>query len=122
MHVMKYAFVTSGMESSQSFTGCCVCTHCWSGGRVYDGYRRFLADGSRGRCRRLRYKGHVYEYTSECVRTKPRYRDTGFVRLAVAFARQRKAPYMGHKIAPMLSLWPGFDWTRHNIPDMMHGS
>lgn len=88
---------------------------------MYDGYRRFLADGSRGRRRRVRYKGHFYEYTCECVRTQPKYRDTEFVRLAIAFAQQRKSPYMGHKITPMLSLWPGFDWARHNIPDMMHG-
>ena len=112
---------TSGMESVQSFTGCCVCTHCWSRMRVYDGYRRFLADGSRGRRRLVHYGGHVYEYTRECVRPKPKYRDTEFARLAVAFAKQRDSPYMGHKIPPMLSCWTGFDWRRYNIPDMMHG-
>ena len=27
---------------------------------------------------------------------------------------------MGHKSKPLLSLWPGFDWRRHNVPDWMH--
>ena len=112
--------VFSGMESALSFTGCCVCTHCWSSGRVYDGYRRFLGDGSRGRRRQVQYAGFCYEYTSECTRSKPRYRDNNFVRAATAFAKQRRAPYLGHKFTPMLSTWTGFDWHRHNIPDMMH--
>lgn len=109
-----------GMESALSFTGCPICTHCWSGGRVYDGYRRFLTPDSRGRRRRLRYQGYWYEYTRECSRLAPTYRDNKFVRTAVAFAKQRKAPYLGHKSTPLLSKWPGFDWRRMNIPDMMH--
>lgn len=87
---------------------------------MYDGYRRFLGDGSRGRRRQVQYAGFCYEYTSECTRSKPRYRDNNFVRAATAFAKQRRAPYLGHKFTPMLSTWPGFDWRRHNIPDMMH--
>ena len=111
-----------GMESVSSFTGCHVCTHCWSGGNVYDGYRRFLDQTSRGRRRFVRHAGHVYEYTAACTRSEPRYRNNEFVRNAVAFAKQRDAPFMGHKSTPLLSLWPEFDWRRHNIPDLMHGT
>lgn len=108
------------MESSVSFTGCCVCTHCWSTHRNYDGYRRFLARGSRGRQREVMYGGHRYEYAASEARPVPKYRTNDFVRSATAFAKQRGAPYMGHKHAPLLSLWPGYDWRRMNIPDVMH--
>lgn len=110
----------TGMQTCSSFTGCCVCTHCWSTGRNYDGYRRFLVPGSRARQRRVTHSGHVYEYAKECTRSSPTYRDNKFVRSATAFAKQRRAPYMGHKITPLLSLWPGFDWRRMNVPDVMH--
>ena len=110
-----------GMESSQSFTGCCVCTHCWSGGKIFDGYRRFLEPNSRGRQARVRHGGHVYEYCTEATRLKPKYRDNAFVRKACAFVKQRNHPFMGHKCAPLLSRWPDFDWRRLNIPDLMHG-
>ena len=112
---------STGMQSASSFTGCCVCTHCWSCDRVYDGYRRFLVINSRGRQSRVTYQGHVYEYTKECTRPDPQYRDTAFARTASAFAKQRRAPFMGHKDQPLMSLWPGFDWRRMNVPDVMHG-
>ena len=110
----------SGMQAVSSFTGCCVCTHCWSTQHNYDGYRRFLDSGSRGRRRRVVYRGYTYEYFKECTRPAPKYRDTQFVRLATAFAKQRDAPYMGHKHVPLLSMWPGYDWRRMNVPDVMH--
>ena len=100
----------AGMKSAVSFTGCCVCTHCWSCGRIYDGYRRFLVSGSRGRQQQVQYSGHLFEYTNECTRPNPRYRDNEYVRSATAFVKQREAPFMGHKFPPLLSLWPGFDW------------
>ena len=61
-HNKVVVLVVAGMQSAQSFTGCCVCTHCWSAHKMYDGYRRFLARESRGRQRRVRYGGFVYEY------------------------------------------------------------
>lgn len=108
------------MEAVSSFTGCCVCTHCWSTHHVYDGYRRFLVTGSRGRQRRVMYRGCTYEYAKECTRPAPKYRDTQFVRYATAFVKQRGAKYMGHKQSPLLSRWPGYDWRRMNVPDVMH--
>jgi len=58
-----------GMQTCSSYQGCPVCTHTWTKGSVLertqvvcDGYRRFLRAGSRGRRRRVHYKGHVYQY------------------------------------------------------------
>ena len=53
-------------------------------------------------------------------RDKATYRDMSFVIKATAFAEQRGRCYMGHKHKPLLSLWPGFDWRRLNVPDVMH--
>lgn len=59
----------SGMESALAYQGCPACTHTWSKGSIvgqtaciYDGYRRFLPQGSRARRRRFRHGGFVYEY------------------------------------------------------------
>ena len=117
-----------GMESCASYTSCCVCTHCFSPGigtakkLIFDGYRRFLNIGSRGRRRRVLYDGESYEYHQVCDRPKPRMRDDEFVRAAVAFAKQRGNPFMGHKSVPLLSKLPGFSWYRINTPDVMHGT
>ena len=117
-----------GMESCASYTSCCVCTHCFSPGIgaatkcIFDGFRRFLNTGSRGRNRRVRYDGEIYEYHKACDRRKPRMRDDEFVRTAVAFAKQRGNPFMGHKSVPLLSNFPGFSWYRINTPDAMHGT
>ena len=117
-----------GMQNCSSYTPCCVCTHSMSPGIgtstqcIFDGYRRYLRVGSRGRRRRVTYEGHVYEYYQEERRPKPKIRDMESVRTGVAFAKQRSAPFLGHKSLPMLSLWPGFAWYRMNIPDVMHGA
>ena len=116
-----------GMQACTSYTPCCVCEHCFSPGIgaatqcVFDGYRRYLNPRSRGRRRRVVFDGILYEYYQAESRPKPRVRNDETVRLGVAFARQRDAPFLGHKSLPMMSLWPGFAWYRMNIPDVMHG-
>lgn len=116
-----------GMQACQAYTPCCVCKHCFSPGIgvstkcLFDGYRRFLRVGSRGRRRRVVFDGHTYEYYQVSTRPPPQIRDDEFVRVAVAFAKQRAAPYLGHKTLPLLSKWPGYSWYRLNAPDMMHG-
>ena len=102
-----------GMQGCKGYTHCCVCKHVFSPGigaatqLLFGGYRRYLNDGSRGRLARVRFKGHVYEYRDDCTRAKPAFRDDISVRNAVAFARQRNHPYMGHKALPLLARWPG---------------
>ena len=117
-----------GMQGCKGYTHCCVCKHCFSPGihsarqLIFDGYRRFLNDNSRGRAKRVQYAGHVYEYSKDCTRPKPRLRNNASVRTAVAFSTQRNHPFMGHKSLPLLARWPGFDWYRMNVPDLMHGT
>ena len=50
----------------------------------------------------------------------PKTRDDDFVRKAVALASDAK-PFAGHKTTPLLARWPGFDWIRYNVPEIMHG-
>ena len=117
-----------GMESCSSYTPCCVCTHCFRPGvgsatkLIFDGYRTYLGMNSRGRRRRVGFRGHLYEYYRECTRQPPKIRDNKSVRDAIAFARHRKSPYMGHKDLPLISRVPGFDWYRMSPPDWMHGA
>ena len=117
-----------GMQGCKAYSHCCVCKHVFSPGippskqLVFDGYRRFLNGQSRGRRRHVRHAGLLYEYASESSRGKPLLRDNESVRIAVAFAKQRQAPFMGHKSRPLLSRWPGFDWYRLNDPELMHGT
>ena len=117
-----------GMQGHMGYTSCCVCKHCFSAGIGtaktcnFDGYRRFLKRGSRGRRKRVHYCSHTYEYEDDETRLKPKFRDDTFVRTAVAFVKQRHAPFLGHKGTPMLARWPGFNWYRMNPPDIMHGT
>ena len=117
-----------GMEACNSYTPCCVCKHCFRPGigsakkLIFDGYRTFLSPRSRGRRRRVGFRGHVYEYYRVCARPQPETRSNQFVRDAVAFAQHRRAPYLGHKAIPLISRLPGFDWYRINTPDWMHGA
>ena len=117
-----------GMESCSSYTGCCVCKHCFSPGvgsatkLIFDGYRSFLGLQSAGRRSRVVYRGNTYQYHRACTREPAELRDDEFVRDAVAFARHRQAPYLGHKTLPMISRWPGLSWYRVNTPDFMHGT
>ena len=116
-----------GMEGHMTYTSCCVCKHCFSPPIpprtkcCFDGYRRFLAIASRGRQRRVVYQGSVYEYRGVATRNKPEIRDDEFVRAAVAFAKQRRAAYLGHVSLPLLACLRGQQWYRLNIPDLMHG-
>lgn len=115
-----------GMSGHSSYTACCVCRHCFSAAIppatqcLFDGYRRWLHPRSRGRQTRVQYKRQIYQYATVETRAKPPLRDNNFVRTAVAFAKQRGLPYLGHKNLPLLSRWCGFDWYRMNAPDFMH--
>lgn len=58
-----------GMQACQAYQSCWVCTHSWSPGRLvgrrqclFDGYRVFLAPGSRARRQTFRYKGRKYQF------------------------------------------------------------
>lgn len=117
-----------GFQGHMGYTSCCVCKHCFSPGIgtsktcIFDGYRNFLQTASRGRRRRVQYRGQQFEYSCDATREKPQLRDDSFVRSAVAFVKQRKSPYMGHKSVPLLSKFPGYSWYRMNMPDLMHGN
>lgn len=117
------------MQTCQSYQGCPICLSVWSPGRLvrrtqclYDGYRQFLAPGSRARQKSFTRKRHTYEYRCVETRTKPRYRDDEFVKSAVALATNAQ-PFCGHKPqVPLLAGWPGWSWRRTNTPEPMHGS
>lgn len=115
-----------GMQSSAAYQSCCVCTHSWSEGLVkkciYDGYRRFLSETSRARQREFRFRGITYEFRKVEHLVAPRLRNNQFVREAVAVANETGEPFLGHKCMSMLTAWPGFQWRRMNIPDLMHDS
>ena len=58
-----------GMQACQAYQSCWVCTHSWSPGRlvgrrqcIFDGYRAFLAPGSRARRQTFTYKGNKYQF------------------------------------------------------------
>ena len=113
------------MQTCQAYQACPVCTHAFSKpltrGVVADGYRSFLPSRSAGRARRVRYKGHIYEYKDVERRPKPKYRSTEFVKQVLSIATS-KNPVLGHKTAPLLCRWPGFDWRRVICtPEAMHG-
>ena len=68
----------------------------------------------------------IYPTTHTCLRDvetrqKPRYRDDDFVRDAVAIATKTH-PFAGHKTAPLLARWPGYNWYRMNVVEIMHGT
>ena len=80
-----------------------------------------LAAGSRGRQRRFRFKGHVYQFKNACDTPTPQRRTNELVKQSVTVARSFKLKaFLGHKMMPMQSEWPGFDWQNHCIPDLMH--
>ena len=115
-----------GLKSCQAYQSCCVCLHTWSEGLqrgcIADGYRRFLADGSRARQRQFRFSGHVYQY--KCTEVRPQncvLRSNASVNTAMSVIQVSGQPYLGHKYEPLASCWPDFDWYRYNVPDLMHG-
>ena len=121
--LINYVFV-AGMQACQAYQSCASCTHSWSApmshGCVYDGVRSFLPSDSPGREQRVEYAGHVYEYKEKCDRLRPKRRDTAFVKLILSLARPQN-PVLGHKFAPLISRWPGFDWRRVIcVPELMH--
>ena len=89
---------------------------------MYDGYRRFLQEGSRGRQRVVHYAGEMYEYRDRETRPTPKMRDDSFVRACVTAAQRLRQPIVGHKHVPLLANWPGYNWYRLNTTtDWMHG-
>ena len=117
---------TTGMQHNQAYQSCCVCTHAFTPGLVracdFDGFRRFLAVTSRGRMRRLRSNGQTYEFSEVERRPPAQHRDTKFVRECLQAGRQLRMNLLGHKHAPLIAKWPGFDWWRVNVPELMHDS
>lgn len=112
------------MQACQAYQSCATCTHSWSPpisrGCVYDGVRCFLPSDSPSREQRVEYAGHVYEYKGRCDRPKPKCRNTAFVNAILGLASP-KNPVLGHKCAPLISRWPGFDWHRVIcVPELMH--
>ena len=119
--------LNTGMQTCQAYQGCPTCTHSWSPGSliprkqcVYDGYRRFLCAGSRGRKKTFKYQGAWYQFRCVETRPKPTTRDDVFVRKAVSLGSEKK-PFAGHKSAPLLARWPDFSWYRMNVVELMHG-
>ena len=117
------------MTTCSSYQGCPACTHrCTKGtlvnrGHVIcDGFRRYLCPHSRARQTRLRYRGHVYQYRNEETRSPPTTRDDNFVRKAVGMAAAGGRPFVGHKSEPLPARWPGFNWWRWNVSEIMHGN
>ena len=55
------------------------------------------------------------------TRGKPQERTAEFVRVATTFARRRRHPFLGHKMEPLQSQWPGFDFYRYTPGEPMHG-
>ena len=126
-----------------------MCLHSFSPGVAgtrkvtYDGYRRFLAAESRARQKSFRFRGVTYQFKyghncvcyllhvnylymlfdrDVCAREDPRYRDTALARSALMVARRRRLEqFLGHKYVPLVANWPGFDFTRYNVPELMHG-
>lgn len=124
--ILNYMCSVAGMQTCQAYQSCPTCTHSWSPplgprrGCVYDGVRSFLPPDSPGREQRVEYAGHVYEYKNKCDRPEPKYRDSTFVQAVLSIATPRN-PVLGHKVAPLISSWPGFDWSRVLcVPELMH--
>ena len=117
-----------GMQACQAYQSCWACTHAWTPGSlvkrkqcIFDGFRRFLKPGSRGRQKTFVYKGGKYEFRNVSVRPQPRYRDEQFVRVAVSLATTSQ-PFCGHKYVPLMAKWLSFNWYRFGIPEPMHGN
>ena len=109
-------------------SACCVCTHKWTSGLTgtkccYGGYRTLLPPGSRGRQKRLGHGGNTYEYEDVEARPTPQLRTNRLARecLTVVDTIGLDA-CMGHKHAPLVASWPGFDWARYIPPELMHDS
>lgn len=110
-----------------AYQGCPVCLHAFSSGDelkqtkcVCDGYRRFLAENSRGRRRELHHRGNVYQYGTIETRPSPVYRDNELAEKACAFAARIGSSFLGHKRVPLTAAWPGFDLHRYCPGEMMH--
>ena len=114
------------MTTCSSYQGCPTCTHRWTKGTllnvICEGFRRYLWPRARDRQTRFRYRGHLYQYRNEETRSAPTIRDDNFVRMAVGIAADGGRPFVGHKSEPLPARWPGFNWWRWNVSEIMHGN
>ena len=55
------------------------------------------------------------------TRGKPQERTAEFVRVATTYATRRRHPFLGHKMEPLQSQWPGFDFYRYTPGEPIHG-
>ena len=112
-----------------AYQSCPLCLHSWTAGAtldqtkcVFGGYRRFLSADSPARAETFRHRGMLYEYGYVERRDQPKKRTNEIVRAAATFATQRKVPFLGHKCLPLVSRFPGFDFTRYNPGELQHGT
>ncbi len=116
------------MESATSLEGNCpMCQNTWTEAVTgtqccFGGYRKFLTPGSRGRQRRVRVHGHIYEYARDEPAPPPPKRSNGFARRCLAISEAIGRAYRGHKFTPLPARWAGFEWIRFISLDFMHGN
>ena len=55
------------------------------------------------------------------TRQEPQCRTEDFVRVANIVAKTTGRPFLGHKIPPLPSRWPEFNFYRYNPGEVMHG-
>lgn len=89
---------------------------------IFGGYRKFLFMGSKGRWQNVQSGGHTYQFShaEDLPAPEPRTLRSTIQSLRCVEAVGR--PYRGHKFAPLLAQWPGFDWYRYNGPELAHGN
>jgi len=118
----------TGMQATTSYNGaCCVCEHKWTPGVTgtkctFGGYRTLLPVGSLGRGSRVQAGGHTYEFAAEEVRPAAPLRSVTSARRHLSVVEALGEPCGGHKHAPLMSRYPGFDWGRMTPPELAHDS
>ena len=107
-------------------SACCVCKHQWRAGLTgtqccFDGYRQLLPLGSAGRRERIQSGGHTYEFEAPETKPTPGQRTNDSARKCLAVVETIGLDSVGgHKHAPLVALFAGFDWYRYNPPELMH--
>ncbi len=117
-----------GMQAATGYeSACCICRHNWTAAVTgtqccFAGYRSLLPMQSRGRLARVHAAGETYEYSEDETRPKPKLRTMDYVQESCAVVEALDVPCHGHKSAPLVAKWPGFNWFRYNPPELMHDS
>ena len=101
--------------------------HSWTAGLTgtqccFGGYRTLLPPNSRGRQAQILQGGHTYEYGGVEARMKAALRSEEYARFCLSVVEAMGLPYGGHKTAPLIASWPGFDWNRLSPAELMHDS